>query len=291
VFHWHAVGLGEWLEGRASAPERILSHLLLDGVDLAIVLSSFSQPDAEKLRPRAVKVVANGIADPCPDYHATLAPRRAARVNARHKLQAGAALSAPEREQAGDEPQAVRVLFLAHCLREKGLFDTVSGIELANRRFAAQQSPLRLRLTVAGEFLTAEERAEFDRLAALPSVSGWLNYIGFVTGLEKWTAFREADVFCFPTYYANEGQPASLIEAMAHGLPVVTTRWRSIPEFLPSGYRGLIEPRQPEAVAAALRAVMDESGDVFRAVYERHFTLEQHLSTLAAALRSVEPNV
>jgi glycosyltransferase involved in cell wall biosynthesis len=287
VFHWHAVGLGEWLETRASALERRLSHLLLDGVDLAIVLSSFNAPDAEKFRPRAVKVVANGIADPCPDYSTALAPRRAARASARQKLQAGVALSPQEREQAGQDPQILRVLFVAHCVREKGLFEAAAGVELANRQLAAQQSPLRLQLTVAGKFFRAEDRAKFDRLALAPLASSWLKYIGFVSEPIKWTAFREADVFCFPTYYANEGQPANLIEAMALGLPVITTRWRSIPEFLPPGYPGLIEPRQPQQVAAALLAVMNENGDRFRAIFEAHFTLQQHLSTLAAALRSV----
>jgi glycosyltransferase involved in cell wall biosynthesis len=287
VFHWHAVGLGEWLESRASALERWLSHLLLDRADLGIVLSSFNQADAEKFRPRAVRVVANGIADPCPDYYASLAPRRAARVRARQQLRAGLSLTPQERQQAGDEPEVFKVLFLAHCIREKGLFETVEGVDLANRQLAAQQSPLRLHLTVAGRFFTAEERGEFDRLVTALSASSWLRYDGFVSEPGKWTAFREADVFCFPTYYANEGQPANLIEAMALGLPAVTTRWRSIPEFLPPGYCGLIAPRQPQQVAAALLAVMDESGDRFRAIFEQHFTLQQHLSTLAAALHSV----
>jgi len=284
------VGLGEWLDDHAWAPERWLTHFLLDWADVAIVLSSFNQPDAEKLRPRAVRVVANGIADPCPDYFTALSSRRAARANARRKLQAGVPLSAPEREAAGDDAHVLKVVFVAHCIREKGLYEAVSGVELANRQLAGQSSPLRLELTVAGQFFTAEARAEFDRLAAAPSVAGWLRYLGFITEPEKWTAFREADVFCFPTYYANEGQPANLIEAMAHGLPVVTTRWRSIPEFLPPGYCGLVEPRQPEQVAAALLAVMGESGDGFRAIFERHFTLKQHLLNLAAALRNVAPS-
>jgi len=38
---------------------------------------------------------------------------------------------------------------------------------------------------------------------------------------------------------ANENQPVNLIEAMAFGLPVLTTRWRSLPEALPPGYTGL----------------------------------------------------
>jgi hypothetical protein len=36
---------------------------------------------------------------------------------------------------------------------------------------------------------------------------------------------------------------------MAFGLPIVTTRWRSIPELLPSGYPGLVAIRSPAQIA------------------------------------------
>jgi glycosyltransferase involved in cell wall biosynthesis len=100
---------------------------------------------------------------------------------------------------------------------------------------------------------------------------------------------READVFCFPTYYANEAQPINLIEAAAFGLPLVTTRWRSIPEFMPPGHPGLVNPRQPAEVAAALVAVLGDDGVAFRDLYEKQFSLARHLEALAAALRRTDP--
>ena len=57
----------------------------------------------------------------------------------------------------------------------------------------------------------------------------------------KTQALRDADLFCFPTYYLAENQPGNLIEAMAFGLPIVTTRWRSMPEMLPPDYPGLVD--------------------------------------------------
>ena len=63
---------------------------------------------------------------------------------------------------------------------------------------------------------------------------------------------READLFCFPTRYIGENQPVNLIEAMAFGLPIVTTRWRSLPEMLPLNYPGLVDSQSPEQIAAAL---------------------------------------
>lgn len=286
VFHWHAVGLGEWLATGVTAPERAISRWLLRRADLAIVLSKFNQPDAERLEPRAVRVVGNGIADPCPDYATALAPRRTARLLARGKLLEGRTLEPEERRAAGGDPETVHVLFLAHCTRDKGVFDTLDGVERANVQLASQGSPLRLRLTVIGGFLRADEKAEFERRQAAAGQADWLRYLGYVSEPDKWLAFREADLFCFPTYYSNEGQPVNVIEAMAFGLPPVTTRWRSIPELLPEGYPGLIEPRQPDLVAQGLLAVVREESDRLRATFQNEFTLDRHLRALAEALRA-----
>ncbi|KAB2667698.1 MAG: glycosyltransferase, partial [Verrucomicrobia bacterium] len=82
--------------------------------------------------------------------------------------------------------------------------------------------------------------------------------------------------------------PLNLIEAMAHGLPVVTTRWRGIPEMVPDQYAGLVEPRDPAAAAAALSTVATtEDGLRFRGRYEQRYALRAHLEVLAGALRSV----
>jgi glycosyltransferase involved in cell wall biosynthesis len=98
-------------------------------------------------------------------------------------------------------------------------------------------------------------------------------------------------VFLFPSYFANEGQPLNLIEAMAFGLPLVSTRWRGIPEMLPDGYAGLVEPRDPAAAARALiEVVQNEDGLRLRDRFRDRFQLVAHLRTLAAALKLSERN-
>jgi glycosyltransferase involved in cell wall biosynthesis len=109
---------------------------------------------------------------------------------------------------------------------------------------------------------------------------------GFVSGSEKDLLFRQADVFLFPTYFANEGQPLNLIEALAYGLPCVTTRWRSIPEYFPADYPGLCIPRDVPALARALHSVVERvDGRSLRHEYEQRFAVAPHLSALAAAIR------
>jgi glycosyltransferase involved in cell wall biosynthesis len=181
------------------------------------------------------------------------------------------------------------VLYLAHCTREKGLFDALHGVARANQTLAACKSPVSIRLIVAGNFVDDDEKAEFDRFLASPENRDQVQYLGFVSNETKHAALRDADFFCFPTYYQNENQPVSLIEAMAYGLPILTTRWRSIPELFPAGYRGVVDIRSPEQIAAALLAgLTGESAERFREIFLRHFNLDQHLAALAEAFHSIK---
>ncbi len=284
ILHWHAAGLSKWLETVVNLRARALTYRLMRNVDLSIVLSQYNRADAEKLYSRRIKVVSNGIPDPCPDFDEHVLPRRNARFAARRKLLTGGTLDPDDLRATGGNPQEVRVLYLAHCTREKGLFDAVAGVVLASQRLSERRFPVSLRLLVAGTFVREEEKAQFERMLAQPGTAGIIEYFGFVSGEQKNQLLREADLFCFPTYYANENQPVNLIEAMAFGLPILTTRWRSIPELFPADYPGLVHTCSPEQIANVMPALMaGEAGDSFRDIFKRNFTLERHLFGLADA--------
>jgi len=270
VYHWEAAGLGEWLEDRASAWERLGSRCLLGRPDLSIVLAESNRRDADVFGSRRTAVVPNAIEDPCPEFENDLGPARRARL-----------------EQLRSRGGSVRVLFLALNSRDKGLFDALDAVALAN---AGGRAGLRFHLTVAGAFPEPALETEFRDRCRRADLEGAVTHIGFVSGAHKAAAWRDADVFLFPTYYANEGQPVGLIEAMAYGIPAVTTRWRGIPEMLPEGYPGLVSPRDPRAVAVRLEALaLSDEGFALRRRFLAHFTLERYVSRMAQAIRSVDP--
>ena len=290
ILHWHAAGLAKWLEMVVTMPFRSLTYRLMKQVDLSIVLSKYNRADAEKIFSREVRVVGNGIPDPCPHFAREILPRRRARFAARRKLLSGQALTAADLRDTGKEPDVVRVLYLAHCTREKGLFDTLTAVALATQRLRQRNAPVSLRLLVTGGFVKKDEKAEFDQQIAEPGLAGIVQYLGFVSGDQKSQLLREADLFCFPTYYENENQPVNLLEAMAFGLPILTTRWRSLPELFPSGYPGLVEVRSSGQLAERLLALMTvDPGEEFRDSFLRSFTLERHLSGLAEAFTHIDP--
>ena len=289
ILHWHAAGLAAWLETVVRMPSRSLTYRLMKQVDLSIVLSRFNRADAEKLFSRQIKVVGNGIPDPCPQFAREVLPGRKARFAARRKLLSGQTLAEDDLKDTGGSPQVVRVLYLAHCTREKGLFDTLAGVAMASQRLAERRFPVCLRLLVAGTFVSRGEKAEFDHLSAQPDLADIVEYFGFVSGAQKNHLLREADLFCFPTYYENENQPVNLIEAMAFGLPILTTRWRSLPELFPANYPGLVDVRSPEQIANVMPALMTgEAGDGFREMFLGNYTLERHLAGLADAFLRLE---
>ena len=68
ILHWHAAGLAKWLETSVQIRTRAVTYHAFKQAGLSIVISNYNVADAEKLLPRRIRVVSNGIPDPCPDF-------------------------------------------------------------------------------------------------------------------------------------------------------------------------------------------------------------------------------
>jgi glycosyltransferase involved in cell wall biosynthesis len=98
--------------------------------------------------------------------------------------------------------------------------------------------------------------------------------------------YAEADVFTLPTW--REGFPNVVLEAMGAGLPIVATPVGAIPDAVRDGEEALlVPPRDPQALAAALRRLVDDPalrdtmGRRARARAEALFSRERVLDQLA----------
>lgn len=101
---------------------------------------------------------------------------------------------------------------------------------------------------------------ERDALVGQVNDAGLQDHVTFTGELDPDAVRAElqaADIFCLPSF--NEGLPVSIMEAMAVGVPVVTTWIAGIPELAENDLTALtVPPARSDALAAALRRLCDD---------------------------------
>lgn len=160
-------------------------------------------------------------------------------------------------------PKAERFLFLSQLRKEKGVVEAIE---------ASRELDDGLSLTLFGPPMRG-----FDIEAVLEHSD--CIHGGALESHEVPAILASYDVLVFPSYHGGEGMPGILIEALQMGLPVICTRWRSLPEVIRDGENGLlIEIEDSGALADAmnriardpelfkcLRAGASKSGTAYRA--------------------------
>ncbi len=102
------------------------------------------------------------------------------------------------------------------------------------------------------------QRAALEQLAAAPGLAGRVVFAGNQADVAPW--LQAFDIFCLPSY-ANEGVPQSLMQAMACGLPVVTTPVGSIEEIVTEGETGLlVAPEDSLRLREAIERLLADPG-------------------------------
>ena len=110
------------------------------------------------------------------------------------------------------------------------------------------------RLTIAG---SGPEAGRLERLAADIGVAGCVRFTGRLDRDAMARLYREADIALNPSLADN--MPNSLLEAMASGVPVVSTDVGGIPFMVRNGATALlVAPKDAEAAAAAVDALLTD---------------------------------
>jgi glycosyltransferase involved in cell wall biosynthesis len=110
---------------------------------------------------------------------------------------------------------------------------------------------LDLRLTLVGD---GRIRPKIEALAGKLGIRDRCTFLGhLIQGAAILEELDKADLFVLPS--RTEGLPRALIEAMARGLPCISTAVGGIPELLPP--EDLVAPDNAAALAAKIREVVD----------------------------------
>ncbi len=141
------------------------------------------------------------------------------------------------------------VAFVGSGFERKGAFELVRAMATPDLREAEC-------LVVGRDKRLADLQRLAERLGVAPRVK-LLGALGDVR-----TALHAADLFVLPTLY--DPMPNAALEAIACGLPVVTTADAGLAGYVAESGAGAIATREPESIAAASRAVL-ERGETARA--------------------------
>jgi glycosyltransferase involved in cell wall biosynthesis len=144
----------------------------------------------------------------------------------------------------------LKILFLSNMLFGKGHIELLEAYLSLNKEIRRN-----IQLDFAGSFENIADKTEF-----LQKIQNEENiiYHGAVMGQKKKDLFHQAHVFCLPTYYPYEGQPFSIVEAMASGCAVVTTNHSGIGNIFKDKINGFeVEKKSVKSIIKVIKEVKE----------------------------------
>ena len=139
------------------------------------------------------------------------------------------------------------ILYAGTINQRKGYSDLIRAFA----KVASKHTDWKIALAGNGEIEQART------LAKELGIEGQVVFWGWVNGEKKDKAFKQASVFCLPSY--AEGFPMAVLDAWAYGLPVVTTPVGGVPDVAVDGENMLLfNPGDIDALAEKLDLMMSD---------------------------------
>lgn len=179
----------------------------------------------------------------------------------------------------------VNVLFFSNLFPAKGMFEAVKIMK------EVKDAGKEVHLFIAGEFMRSKYQRKLMKLIGGMGLRDMISVMGPKFGIEKAGLFKNSHVFLFPSYFSQECMPLVLLEAMAYGLPVISSNIGAIPEIMENGKEGyLVEPEDTEGFVTAVLDLSqnvrerETMGKAAREKFLSHFTAQSFETRLRNTL-------
>lgn len=161
-------------------------------------------------------------------------------------------LPAPAARLRSDQPPLI--LSVGQLKEKKGFAYLINACRLLHSQ------GYHFRCEIIGE---GPDRAKLEQLINQLGLSKMVTLCGALPNVEVMSRYRQATIFALPCIIAStadrDGIPNVLLEAMANGLPVVSTQLSGIPEVIEDGVTGLLVRSEDEnSLAKAMARLLDE---------------------------------
>jgi glycosyltransferase involved in cell wall biosynthesis len=169
----------------------------------------------------------------------------------------------------GLNPGDLAIVSVGRLYARKGLFTLIESMPDIIKKFS------KAKFIISGKG-QSDEMHKLNSYAERLGVRGNIVFTGYTPDRELPKLYQAADVFAFSTFY--EHHPFAVLEALATGLPVVTTTVGGIPETIVSGKNGyLVEPFNPRQFSEKILRLLENPAEAQEMGKKARQTVEQQL--------------
>ena len=154
-----------------------------------------------------------------------------------------------------------KIIFLSNLMEEKGIFDLLKALKIL------EEKGIEYEAKIAGNIDASHEKNLQSYFKILKNTK----YVGVVSGQNKKTLLNWANIFILPTFYKMEGQPISILEAMATGNIVLTTRHAGIPDIFQEGINGYYVEKNNSKSIVEIILSLDIKSDKFQKILRHNY--------------------
>jgi glycosyltransferase involved in cell wall biosynthesis len=179
-----------------------------------------------------------------------------------------------------------QILYVGAIMESKGIFDLLAIAHILSERGRS------FRLNIVGKPDSEQTNQKIYDYIRNHDLEEKVVLAGVMLGEAKWQAFKDADIFCFPSHFETFG--LVLVEAMQFELPVVATDIGGMRSVVEKEQTGYLSPKgQHHTFADQLEKLLSDDelrrkmGKQGREVFLQKFTVEKYWQHMEQALASV----
>ena len=176
------------------------------------------------------------------------------------------------------------ITFLGNLFESKGVLDVLTSSVSILKKYGNAV------FNFAGEWIESEKETKLkaDKIITENNLMKNIKFHGVLNGAEREKLILNSDFIVFPTRYPYEGCPLVIIEAMAYGKPVISSKdTGAIPDMVDDGITGiLIEKNNVAEITDAMMTLIESQelrekmGKAGRVKYENSFTFEKNIDNI-----------
>lgn len=174
----------------------------------------------------------------------------------------------------------LNLLYVGSIESSKGVFNILYALKICNSK------KCKLHFNFVGYWPDKKEEIKARHYIEVNGLGEMIEFHGILTGGGKWDIFNRSAILVHPTFW--DGVPLTILEALAVGIPVISTKVGGIPDTIQNGVNGTILPENnPEELSKAIMHYYDNRNELLT-ISENNKTLFKERFELSIFLKNME---